>query len=198
MEVYPKVEWSIGMNSQSEVEKMLREIHVMVAQGSTLAGNDKEIIINKNQLFAALEKINLCMYDMMDQYELTEKSKGKAVLKVKDHTELMLEDASQKAEDIYSASIMYTDDAIGRVVRILDKAQESMDETMRKAQLLIEEEKSKIRKNQRELQEQLMEMQDGNLYLKLVEERRKTIEKIEEEKLTMTKELSREIGRAHV
>ena len=61
MEVYPKAEWSIGMNSQSEVEKMLREIHVMVAQGSTLAGNDKEIIINKNQLFAALEKINLCM-----------------------------------------------------------------------------------------------------------------------------------------
>ena len=56
-----------------------------------------------------------------------------------------------------------------------------------------EEEKSKIRKNQRELQEQLMEMQDGNLYLKLVEERRKTIEKIEEEKLTMTKELSRAV-----
>ena len=166
------------MKSQSEVERMLREIHVMVAQAATIPGNDNQVILNKNQLFEILERINLCMYDMMDQYEITEKSKAKAVRQVKNQTDEMLEDASKKAEDIYSASIMYSDDAIGRVIKILEDAQLSMDETVRKAQLLVEEEKSIVRMNQRELQEQLLEMQDSNLYMNLIEEKRKKIEKI--------------------
>lgn len=189
----PRSEWSKTMKSQSEVERMLREIHVMVAQGGVVAGDDDQVSLNKTQLFDALERINLCMYDMMDQYELTEKSKSKAVLKVKDQTDVLFEDASQKAEDIYSASIMYSDDAIGRVVRILEDAQTSMDETMRKAQWLVEEEKSIIRMNQRELQDQLMEMQDAKIYLNLIEERRRRTEIINTEKRVVTKELSRAV-----
>jgi len=181
------------MKSQSEVERMLREIHVMVAQAATIPGNENQVILNKNQLFEILERINLCMYDMMDQYEITEKSKAKAVRQVKNQTEVMLEDASKKAEDIYSASIMYTDDAIGRVIKILEDAQLSMDETVRKAQLLVEEEKSIVRMNQRELQEQLMEMQDSNLYLNLIEERRKKIDKLNLENRAITKELSKAV-----
>lgn len=193
MGVYPKADWSIGMKSQSEVERMLREIHVMVAQAATIPGNDNQVILNKNQLFEILERINLCMYDMMDQYEITEKSKAKAVRQVKNQTDEMLEDASKKAEDIYSASIMYSDDAIGRVIKILEEAQLSMDETVRKAQLLVEEEKSIVRMNQRELQEQLLEMQDSNLYMNLIEEKRKKIEKLNLENRTVTKELSKAV-----
>lgn len=193
MKVYPKPEWRRTMNSQSEIERMLREIHVMVVQGGSVAGDNDQVILNKTQLFQALEQINQCMYDMMDQYELTEKSKSKAVLKVKDHTDLMLEDANRKAEDIYSASIMYTDDAIGRVVKILEESQLAMDETMRKAQWLVEEEKSMIKMNQRELQDQLMEMQDANIYLNIIEDRRHRNEVINTEKRMVTKELSRAV-----
>ena len=181
------------MKSQSEVERMLREIHVMVAQAATIPGNDNQVILNKNQLFEILERINLCMYDMMDQYEITEKSKAKAVRQVKDQTDVMLEDAGKKAEDIYSASIMYTDDAIGRVIKILEEAQLAMDETARKAQLLVEEEKSIVRMNQRELQEQLLEMQDSNLYRNLIEERRKKMDRIHLENRAVTKELSQTV-----
>ena len=193
MGVYPKADWSIGMKSQSEVERMLREIHVMVAQAATIPGNDNQVILNKNQLFEILERINLCMYDMMDQYEKKEKSKATAVRQVKMQTEEMLEDASKKAEDIYSASIMYSDDAIGRVIRILEDAQTSMDETVRKAQLLVEEEKSIVRMNQRELQEQLLEMQDSNLYKNLIEERRKKTENANPQNRAVTKELSKAV-----
>ena len=133
------------------------------------------------------------MYDMMDQYELTEKSKSKAVLKVKDHTDVLLEDANQKAEDIYSASIMYSDDAIGRVVKILEDSQLAMDETLRKARWLVEEEKSIIRMNQRELQEQLMEMQDAKIYLNIIDERRRRNEIVNTEKRIVTKELSKAV-----
>ena len=193
MKVYSKADWSRTMKSQSEVERMLREIHVMVAQGGSVDGNEDQVILNKTQLFDALEKINLCMYDMMDQYELTEKSKSKAVLKVKDHTDVLLEDANQKAEDIYSASIMYSDDAIGRVVKILEDSQLAMDETLRKARWLVEEEKSIIRMNQRELQEQLMEMQDAKIYLNIIDERRRRNEIINTEKRFVTKELSKAV-----
>ena len=45
----------------------------------------------------------------------------------------------------------------------------------------IENEKDKIRANQKELQETLFELQDSNLYLNLIQERRKELEVAKEE-----------------
>ena len=68
-----------------------------------------------------------------------------------------------------------------------------MDETLRKARWLVEEEKSIIRMNQRELQEQLMEMQDAKIYLNIIDERRRRNEIVNTEKRIVTKELSKAV-----
>ena len=86
-----------------------------------------------------------------------------------------------------------TDDIIEVMTAVLEEAQTSMDETVRKAQLLVEEEKSIVRMNQRELQEQLLEMQDSNLYKNLIEERRKKTENANPQNRAVTKELSKAV-----
>lgn len=169
------------MSAGKSMEDVLRDIHLLISKCPKIKGDPDRIVINKQELFAELEKISQCMYDMLDEYSLSKQKKEEAQYQINKKYDETIAKATSTAEDVYSASVLYTDEAISRLVHILDQNKKDMDNLYHEINRQIENEKDKIRANQKELQETLFELQDSNLYLNLIQERRKEIEVQKEE-----------------
>lgn len=161
---------------QSDVEKLLRDVHVLIGDGAPVAGEPDKVIIEKQELFNKFEEISSCIYELMDQYQVTQVSRDKAKAKQRKECEQIIEHATTKANDVYSASIMYTDEAISRLTRVMDEMKTGMAEAVRQAEYAVDEQIIQVRSNKKELQDQLYEMRDANMYLNLVADRRREIE----------------------
>lgn len=169
------------MSAGKSMEDVLRDIHLLISKCPKIKGDPDRVVINKQELFAELEKISQCMYDMLDEYSLSKQKKEEAQYQINKKYDETIAKATSTAEDVYSASVLYTDEAISRLVHILDQNKKDMDNLYHEINRQIENEKDKIRANQKELQETLFELQDSNLYLNLIQERRKEIEVQKEE-----------------
>ena len=169
------------MSAGKSMEDVLRDIHLLISKCPKIKGDPDRIVISKQELFNELEKISKCMYDMLDEYSLSKQKKEEAQYQINKKYDETIAKATSTAEDVYSASVLYTDEAISRLVHILDKNKKDMDNLYHEISREIENEKDKIRANQKELQETLFELQDSNLYLNLIQERRKELEVAKEE-----------------
>ena len=169
------------MSAGKSMEDVLRDIHLLISKCPKIKGDPDRIVISKQELFNELEKISQCMYDMLDEYSLSKQKKEEAQYQINKKYDETIAKATSTAEDVYSASVLYTDEAISRLVHILDKNKKDMDNLYHEISREIENEKDKIRANQKELQETLFELQDSNLYLNLIQERRKELEVAKEE-----------------
>jgi hypothetical protein len=166
------------MSSQDKLEKVLRDIHVLISR-SEAYGKDR-IIVSKQDMFALIDRLNASIYEMMEDYELTKQSRDKAEREHKKQGDRIIWDASRKAEDIYAASVMYTDEALGHVQSIMDEATEQIREIQDSMLRELEEKKQIVRTNQLELKSQLQDLVDTEKYLTLIDERNKEIEREKE------------------
>ena len=87
---------------------------------------------------------------------------------------------SHQSQDIYAASVLYSEDALGRIQRIIDAAEKSVKETLSRLSQEMEQEKRVVRSNQLELITQLEDMKDSQKYMRLIQERNREIEKEKE------------------
>lgn len=167
------------MGAQDHTEKVLRDIHVLFSKAQPYNGSAKDIIVDKNQAMELLKELNGCMYDMMEEHELTTQSRDKAQRQVKKQGDDIIFDASRKAEDIYAASVLYTDNALNRIQSIMEDAQREAARIYKEMQEQLKEEKHTVRTNQMELKSQLQDLIDTQKYLRLIEEenRRQQTEK---------------------
>jgi hypothetical protein len=113
----------------------------------------------------------------MDEYELTKASRDRAEREFQKKGDQIVWDASRKAEDIYAASVMYTDEALSGVQDVIHGATASIQEIYEEMGRKLEEQESLVRKNQSELKAQLQDLVDTEKYLKLIEDRNREIEK---------------------
>ena len=164
------------MSVQNNFEKTLKEIHVMISECPKLKGEPDKVVIDKNVLFSQLNEISQCFYDMLDDFELTKQQKKEAVYQIKNQYEKTVEDAESKAQDVYSASVLYTDEAISRLTRLIESSEKSIELLYVDFEKKLRREKDAIRANQKELEDVLFEMRDNNMYLNLLGERRRQME----------------------
>ena len=169
------------MNTQNNLEEIIKKIHLMVSVSPHVKGDADRVVINKNELFGYLEDISRCMFDMLDEYKLTKEQKNEQLRHMKEEEKKMVESAQKTVEDMYSASALYTDGAIGRLVKILEESQRSFDGLYADFNKKMAEEKSRLRGNQKVLEEQLFEMKDSNFYINLLADARQKMEKEQEE-----------------
>lgn len=166
------------MNSQDKLEKVLRDIHVLISRSEV---RDKDhIIVNKQDMFGLIDRLNASIYEIMEEYELTRQSRDKAIREHKKQGDQIIWDASRKAEDIYAASVMYTDEALNHVQAIMDESTEQIRAVQNAMIKDLEEKKQIVRTNQLELKAQLQDLVDTEKYLLLIEERNKEIEREKE------------------
>ena len=166
------------MSSQDKLEKVLRDIHVLISRSKVY---DKEnIVVNKQEMFGLIDRLNASIYEIMEEYELTRQSRDKAEREHKKQGDKIIWNASRKAEDIYAASVMYTDEALNHLQTIMDESIEQIRAVQDAMIKDMEEKKQTVRTNQLELKSQLQDLVDTEKYLSLIEERNKEIEREKE------------------
>ena len=165
------------MGVQDNTEKVLRSLHVLLSKSEPYPKEPSKVIVDKQQVLDLLSDLNTCIYAIMDEYELTKRSRDKAEREFRKQGDQIIWDASRKAEDIYAASVMYMDEALNRMRDIVTEAQTDVQKIYADVDEQMKKEQQYIRENQSELKSQLQDLVDTEKYLHLIEERNKEIEK---------------------
>ncbi|MDE6903821.1 MAG: hypothetical protein K2P76_02550 [Lachnospiraceae bacterium] len=163
------------MSVQDKLERTLRDIHVMISRGREVPGYEEYVLLYKKDMIKLLDILKEAVNEMMDEYEITEQSRAKGDREAERRREETVRNANRQAEDIYAASVLYTDDALGRIQDIIETAENSMKEIMETFGKDLEKQKKKVKSNQRELKSQLEDLKDTSKYIKIIEERNKEI-----------------------
>ena len=159
------------MSAQDLTEQVLREIHIMLARCEIYDKEAGEIIVNKKELLEHLKRLNTCIEGLMDEYELTKQGRDAAERETRKKAEEIIQDATHKAEDVYAASVLYTDEALHRVQEIMQAATDSVKQVYENMNRKLQEEKRAVQTNQSELKGHLQNLADTDKYLKIIEER---------------------------
>ena len=161
------------MSVQDNTEQVLRKIHILLSQSEVYDEAAGTVIVEKQELLGLLQELNLCMYGMMEEYELTQQGKDKVERDTRKVGEAIIRDARHTAEDVYAASVMYTDEALRRAMDIVDETMESLRDSFRRMEKDLQSKKDAIAGNKLELKSQLQDLKDTDKYLQLIEERNK-------------------------
>lgn len=163
------------MSANDNTEKVLRQMHILLSKSEPYPKEPTKVIIDKQKMIDLLADLNKCIYDIQDEYELTETSRNRAEREFRKKGDKIVWDASRKAEDVYAASVMYTDEALTRVWEILHETNESVEKLYDNMREKIKEQEILVKTNQSELKSQLQDLSDTEKYLRIIDERNREI-----------------------
>ena len=143
------------MGAQDNTEKVLRSLHVLLSKSEPYPKEPSKVIIDKQQVIDLLAELNTCIYQIMDEYELTIRSRDKAERDFHKKGDQIIWDASRKAEDIYAASVMYMDETLNRMQDIMQEADKKVGAIYQEIKEQMEKEEQELRTNKSELKGQL-------------------------------------------
>lgn len=177
------------MGAQDKTEQVLRDIHILLAGSESYRGDPGKIIVDKKEMIQLLNRLNTCIYGIMEEHELTVQSRDAAERETRRRTDEIVADAGRMAEDVYAASILYTDEALHNVQEIMQEASDAVHEIYKKMDEALKAEKKKVGRNQSELKSNLENLKDTQKYLKLIEEQNRRITKEKAKKEQEQREL---------
>ena len=153
------------MGASDRTERVLRDMHVLFSKAQPYEGSTRNVIVDKNAMMDLLKELNECMYDMMEEHELTVKSRDKANREMQKQGDEIVFEATRKAEDIYAASIMYTDNALDSLQKVIKESEEAVSKIYDDALKKIKEETKAVKSNQLELKSHLNDLIDTRSFL---------------------------------
>ena len=168
------------MGATDRTEKVLRDIHVLFSKAKPYNGSKKDVIVDKNEMMELLKELNNCMYEMQDEYDLSVIKKDKANREMQKQGDDIIFEATRKAEDIYAASIMYTDNALNNIIDIMKEANKSIEKIYKDTDAQLKKEQREVKANQLDLKSQLNDLIDTQKYLRLIEDENRRLEKAKE------------------
>lgn len=163
------------MSIQDKLERTLREMHILISRGTVSGEQEEYVTIQKKEMIRLLTELSQTSSEMLEQYEMTSESRERALLTARRQQMEMVKNANRQAEDIYAASVIYTDDALGRIQDIIEETSKSMKQIMGNLNREMEAEKRTVRSNQVELKSQLEDLKDTAKYIKIIEDRNREI-----------------------
>ena len=140
-----------------KIEKILKEIHVLLAGCPSANESGSEVIVNKKEVFLLLERLNYAILEVMDAWEVNERSKEMAIQRVQKDAQKIIDDASKSAEEIYAASIIYSDDALN----------ELRDTVFKSRKNVMKEYEAMLKKIDTEARLEIEALMDARISLKL-------------------------------
>ena len=158
------------MGAAERTEDVLKRIHVLFSKAEPYNGSKRRVIVEKADMMNLLKELNECMYDMMDEHELTMQSREKAQRQQQKELDELSFEARKQAEDIYAASVLYSDQALAQIQEIMKVAEEKVDSLHQEMMEAMKEQRQQVKTNQYELKSQLQDFIDTQKYLKLIED----------------------------
>ena len=151
-----------------KVEQILRAIHILFSKGEMYHDLPDKIILSKREMFELLEKLNYAVVEVMDRYEATTRAKEKARQEMEQEGQKIIDAAGKEAEDVYAASMLYTDSTLNDLYAMVDETKSSLREEYIRFEDSMNEQMELIQTNQRELLDQLRALAQGQKYLDLI------------------------------
>lgn len=170
------------MSTQDKMERILKQIHVVLAEGETVPEKPGKVLVDRDEVFSILEQLNVIVNDMMEEYELTSQARELAQRRNEKKGEEMIARVTSQADDVYAASLIYTDEALAGIQRLMNDALAASRRIWSQVTENIEKEQRRVREDQMELREQLQDFKDSNKYITMIEECNREREKLEKEK----------------
>ena len=183
------------MSSVENTENVLRQMHHLIARSDPFPRDTGKVIINKQEMLDLLQELSDCISVMMEDFELTKESRNRAELEEKRRNEAALAETQKRAEDIYAASILFTHDALDRLLMVMHQANEDVSRIYDEMETTMRQQEKDVRSNQMELKAQLRDLKDTEKYMGLVEERNREIEKEKNQEKNLERIRLRERGK---
>lgn len=165
------------MSAQDNFERILRSLHVVLARADLYPAEPTKVLVDRAQMLELLKTLGDCVYAAMEEYQVTQESRDRAERDFRKQGEQIVLDASHKAEDVYAASVMYTDEALNNIQDIMQQTNETIRQLFENMEVRMEAEQQNVRHNQLELRSQLQDLVDTEKYMKLIEDRNRQIRK---------------------
>ena len=165
------------MSAQDNMEKVLREIHVLLSKSNPYERDSNYLVVNKKEMLEILKELAVCMSDVMDEYEMTQQGREQAHRETRRIGEEIIDDAKSKAEDVYAASVMYTDEALKRILDIMDEADEAVRTVYDNMAEKLANERKLVSGDKMELKSLLQGLKDTDKYMSIIEDRNRKIAK---------------------
>lgn len=153
-----------------KIEEVLRAIHVLFSKGEMYHELPDKVVLSKREMFALLEQLNYAVVEVMDRYEATTRSKQKALQEVEAESQKIVNAANKEAEDIYAASILYTDGALNEFSNIVDNTRQRLRDEYAYFEECMNQQLEQVRSNQAELLERLQMLRQNKKYLDIINE----------------------------
>ncbi len=170
------------MSVQDKVERVLREIHILISKSEPYPQDPQKVMVDKQKAVALLNQLKVCMSEMMEAYEITSSSRDKGEREARRRGEDIIRDANHTAEDIYAASVMYSNEALTRIQNIIEEASSELDGVFHNMKKEMKERQKLVREHQLELKSSLEDLKDTDKYRKLIEDRNKELQRNKEQK----------------
>ena len=159
-----------------QVEDILREIHVLFAKCPSYGDSTDLVVVSKEEMFGLFERLNEALGEVLEKYEATTLSRERARIDMEREKAGMIASAKQSADDVHAASLLYTDNMIESIDKILEYAKFKMKHDMLESIAQIEELSEVLAKNKEGVKTELTQMHDNETYLELLDKLRKKAE----------------------
>ncbi len=153
-----------------KIEEILRAIHVLFSKGEMYHESQDKVLLSKREMFALLEQLNYAVVEVMDRYEATTRSKQKALQEVEAAGQKIIDASNKEAEDIYAASIIYTDGALNEFTNIVESTRQRLRDEYSYFEECMNQQLEQVRNNQAELLERLQMLSQNKKYLDIIHE----------------------------
>lgn len=161
-----------------KIEAIMKKIHILFAKSEEYNGSADKVIISKKEMFDILEELNVALYQVLDQYEATSRSKEKARLEMERMANDIISDAKKSAEDVNAASLMYTDTMLDELRAIVDNTARNVSDELRDLRMVLDERMAIIGTNRDEVRKKLQELHDSEFYVEALDKKRKDEEAV--------------------
>ncbi len=178
-----------------DLEQIMRRIHVLFAKCEPY-GDEKEntIIVPKKEVFRLLEQLNYAVIALLDRYEGTEESRERGLSEYRRCGEKMMEQAQAGAEDVYAASLIYTDNMLEELEDVVAEAKESLWGEYARVADWLDGQTRLLTENQEEIKRQLRAMAQGEKYLRLIYRENARLRRLAQEEFEDDEELEEDYG----
>lgn len=152
------------------IEQVMKRIHLLFAKCKQYHEDDAMIIVPKRKLFDLLQELNYAVSELMDQYEATQRSRELALKKFREQKEQIEMETTQVSEDIYAASMLYTDRMLLELREMVEKAGRDIRKEYEFLASQLESQAAMFSENQMELRDQLGTLNQGQKYKEIIQE----------------------------
>lgn len=147
----------------------MKKIHIYLANCKESAYSSEELIVSKKRIYSLLDDLNYAVHDVMEEYEATVAARDRGLLAAERRAADIKEDAMHRSEEVYAASLLYTQESI---VDMQNALEHTYDRTKKEYEDLMRNYEQKmmfLESNSQEVIAQLSAMADAKTYLHLIE-----------------------------